>query len=191
MKALIINDTPLKKHPFGRLLIESLEKNKIEVLLATSDENLEKPIFDFTNSIKSYLRRKSIIKSYLRYRRRARQIGQAPHRAHCAAYRRTLCRWHDLRRHAAQDRVGARCGPRGRELGAHHRRSGRPLPAARDHDRSRCGHHDPQSLRPCGRCAGRSPGPPCRAGRSGFGSSISMTRCTMRSPSSCRASMRQ
>ncbi len=64
MKALIINDTPLKKHPFGRLLIESLEKNKIEVLLATSDENLEKPIFDFTNSMKSYLRLKSKLKRF-------------------------------------------------------------------------------------------------------------------------------
>ena len=110
-------------------------------------------------------------------------------------------RRHDLRRHAAENLVGARRGEERRALGAHHRRPHRAFGAARNPDRTAVRHDDPLALkfvlnlprRRRVRCACRSPWrkPPqmnptrIRAGAASrsaapSGCSISTTRCITR-----------
>ena len=62
-------------------------------------------------------------------------------------------RRHDPRRHAAQDRLGARCGEERRQELAHHRRPRRARAAARGADQRRRGHDDPRRRRAAARRA--------------------------------------
>jgi glycosyltransferase involved in cell wall biosynthesis len=83
MKVLLINDNPLKKHPFGKLLIEDLEKKGFEIILATSDEKIERSIYDFTRQMIYHKNRKkklrrfkhiSLVKYYLKFDRLSSKI---------------------------------------------------------------------------------------------------------------------
>ncbi len=80
------------------------------------------------------------------YSRRARQAGQAAHRAHTEGSRRAVRRRHHPRRHAAEDLLGPGCGARWRAQRAHHRRTGRARAAAGGAHRRGCGDVDPQPL---------------------------------------------
>jgi hypothetical protein len=64
MRILIVSDTQFKKHPFGKLLIEDLQKNKIEVLFATADENYGEQIYNFRESLISHNRRKRMLQNF-------------------------------------------------------------------------------------------------------------------------------
>ena len=78
--------------------------------------------------------------------RRDGQEGQSADRPVGARDRGAVRRRHHLRRHAAEDLVGARCRQERRQFGAHHRRPHRALAAAGNSYRAGVRHHDPLAL---------------------------------------------